>query len=386
MAMLRVIVAFGREGHEYRRFRDQAERAVDARVKLTVRQTVFSLVVNTTTAIGTALVLGVGASHVLQGRLTVGQLLVVMAYIAAVYKPLQAISTTVGALQDQVVSLRMAFDLLDTEQDIKDSPSAVTLPRPHGRVTFDGVHFHYRDRESTLTDVSFDIRPGQVVALVGPTGAGKTTVVSLIPRFYDVHSGRVMVDGLDVRGLTLRSLRQQISIVLQEPLLFSGSIADNIRYGRLEAGDADIVQAAKAAHAHDFIMALPQQYETLLGERGVQISGGERQRVAVARAFLKDAPILILDEPTSSIDSRTEGVILDALERLMVGRTTFLVAHRLSTIRSADLIIVLDRGRIVEQGTHEELLRRDGLFKQLHDLQTRARVTAPEPYAEAPER
>src|SRR5205823_13427933 len=199
----------------------------------------------------------------------------------------------------------------------------------------DGVHFNYQTRVDTLQDIAFEARPGQVIALVGPTGAGKTTLVSLIPRFYDLKAGRILLDGVDVRKLTLKSLRQQVSIVLQEPLLFSGTIADNIRYGRLEAGMEEIQEAARAANAHEFIMALPDQYQTELGERGARLSGGERQRIAVARAFLQDAPILILDEPTAAIDSKTESVILDALDRLMVGRTTFMVAHRLSTVRNA---------------------------------------------------
>jgi ATP-binding cassette subfamily B protein/subfamily B ATP-binding cassette protein MsbA len=371
MSMLRVIVAFGREGYEYRRFRDQGERAVTARVNITVRQTLFSLAVNTTTAAGTALVLGFGAYHVMRGELTVGQLLVIMSYIAAVYQPLEAISYTIGSLQEVFISLKIGFDLLDTEPDIKDTPGAVHIQRARGRVTFERVHFSYKGRVDTLKDISFEAQAGQVIAIVGPTGAGKTTLVSLLPRFYDPNQGCILLDGTDIHKLTLKSLRQQISIVLQEPLLFSGSIANNIRYGRLDASMDDIIGAARAANAHDFIMALPKKYETELGERGAKLSVGERQRIAVARAFLKDAPILILDEPTSSIDSKTEAVILDALERLMVGRTTFIVAHRLSTIRNADVILVLDRGRLVEQGTHENLLQRGGLYKQLYDMQIR---------------
>lgn len=369
--MLRVIVAFGREGYEQKRFREQGERAKRARVKLTVHQTLFALGVNMTTAIGTALVLGFGAYQALQGQMTVGQLLVVMTYIAGVYKPLETISTTVGSLQDQIISLRMAFDLLDTEPEIKDAPDAVEMRRAEGRVTFERVDFSYAGRTETLKDISFEAAPGQVVALVGQTGAGKTTLVSLLPRFYDPLAGRILLDGTDIRRLTIKSLRQQISIVLQEPLLFSCSIADNIRYGRLDATMDEIVAAAQAANAHDFIMELPDKYETLIGERGAQLSGGERQRISVARAFLKDAPVLILDEPTSSIDSKTEAVILDALDRLMAGRTTFMVAHRLSTIRHADSILVMEHGRIAERGTHEELLRDGVLYKHLHEMQTR---------------
>jgi ABC-type multidrug transport system fused ATPase/permease subunit len=278
----------------------------------------------------------------------------------------------VGQLQDMFVMLKIAFGLLDTEPEIKDAPGAVAVGRARGRVAFEGVGFSYGGRRDTLTDVSFEAEPGRVVAIVGPTGAGKSTLVSLIPRFYDPQAGRILLDGRDVRRVKLASLRAQVSIVLQEPLLFSGTIAENIRYGRLEATDAEVVEAARAANAHDFIERLPQKYDTVIGERGVTLSGGERQRISVARAFLKDAPVLILDEPTSSIDSRTEAVILDALDRLMVGRTTFMIAHRLSTVRKADLILVVDGGRVVERGTHEELLEAGGLYRQLHDMQSGA--------------
>ena len=369
VSMLRVIVAFGREDYEHARFREQGQRALDARVDITVRQTVFSLAVNVTTAIGTAMVLGYGAYLVLQQHLTVGQLLVIVAYIGSVYKPLEAISGTIGALQDQLVNLQIAFELLEKEPDIKDGPGAVTIGRARGRVQFEHVSFRYEGRDATLTDICLEAVPGDAVAIVGATGAGKSTLVSLLPRFYEPAEGRILLDGRDIRSLTLASLRRQISIVLQEPLLFSLSIADNIRYGRLDATMDEIVAAARAANAHDFVRALPEGYDTLLGERGAQLSGGERQRISVARAFVKNSPILILDEPTSSIDSKTEAVILDALERLMAGRTTFVVAHRLSTLRSVSKIIVLDQGRIVEQGTHAELLRRDGVYRQLYDIQ-----------------
>jgi ABC-type multidrug transport system fused ATPase/permease subunit len=321
------------------------------------------------TAIGSSLVLGLGAYHVLQGKLTIGQLLVVIAYIASVYKPLETISYTIGTLQNKFVSLQASFDLLDTVPEIKDAPNAKAIQRVRGHVIYDRVHFHYAGRTETLKDISFEARPGQVIGIVGLTGAGKSTLVSLLPRFYDPQKGRILLDGLEARELTLKSLRQQISLVLQEPLLFSGTIAENIRYGRLEATMEEIIAAAKDANAHDFIIRLPKKYDTILGERGAAVSGGERQRISVARAFLKDAPILILDEPTSSVDSKTEGVILDALDRLMVGRTTFLIAHRLSTLQRADGILVLDNGRLVEQGTQEELLRKNGIYKQLYEAQ-----------------
>jgi ATP-binding cassette subfamily B protein len=371
ISMMRVIVAFGREPQEYQRFQQQGEQAKEARVQLTVRQTSFNLAVNLTTAAGTALVLAFGAYRVLEGGLTVGQLLVVMSYIGLVYKPLETISYTIGSLQERFVGLQVAFNLLDTEPEIKDAPDARQIQRAQGHIRFEEVHFEYDGRPETLKNISFEVKPGQVVAIVGQTGAGKTTLVSLLPRFYDPQQGRIYLDGHDIHELAVKSLREQISLVLQEPLLFSGTIAENIGYGRLNASMDEVIEAARAANAHDFIMRLPQQYETPIGERGAQLSGGERQRISVARAFLKDAPILILDEPTSAVDSKTEAIILDALARLMIGRTTFMIAHRLSTIHHADLILVIAHGQLVEQGTHDELVRRNGLYKQLHDMQTR---------------
>ena len=373
MMMVPVVTAFGREDHELSRFRRHSLTTLRARVGITVRQTLFSLCVNMTTATGTALVLGAGSYQALRGRLTAGDLLVVLAYVAAVYKPLESISYTLGSLQDNLTGLRMGFHVLDTKPVIEEARDAVSVPRIAGSVRFEDVSFSYPGRVDTLKRISFDVLPGQVVAVVGPTGAGKTTLASLIPRFYDPMSGRILIDGRDIRELTLKSLRDHISIVPQEPLLFSGTIADNIRYGRLDATMDEVVAAATAANVHDFIVRLSQGYETQVGERGVRLSGGERQRLCVARAFLKNATILILDEPTASIDSRTEGVILDALDTLMMGRTTFMIAHRLSTVRHADVILVMDGGAIVEHGSHDELLVRGGLYAQLHAVQTSQR-------------
>ncbi|MEX2287735.1 MAG: ABC transporter ATP-binding protein [Planctomycetaceae bacterium] len=369
-SMMRVIVAFGREPHEHQRFRNQGERAINARVDVTVRQTLFSLAVNMTTAIGTAGVLGLGAYRVLEGRLTIGHLLVVMSYIAAVYKPLEAIANTLGSLQEKLISQRIAFGILDSTPDVQEVPRPLHLARCRGRVVYENVSFHYRGRLGTLRHISFEAEPGQRVAVVGPTGAGKTTLVSLLPRFYDANQGRILLDGQDIRELTLRSLRDQISFVLQEPLLFSATVAENIRYGRLDATDEEVIEAASAANAHDFVTRLPEGYDTPLGERGARLSGGERQRLCIARAFLKDAPILILDEPTSSVDVKTELVILEALDRLMAGRTSFLIAHRMSTIRDVDSILVLDRGELVQRGTHADLMLQDGLYKHFQEMQS----------------
>ena len=379
MAMLRVIVSFGREPHEFRRFREQGETAVEERVKLTIRQTMFSLLVSTITAAGHAAVFGYGFYLVLEGRLDIGKLIVLLSYLAAVYQPLEAISSSVGLVHSQLVALRGSFQLLDTAPEVREDPRPIRIKRSRGEVVFESVSFGYPGRKDTLHEVTLGARPGERVAIVGPTGAGKTTLMSLLVRFYDPRAGHIYLDGVDLRKLALRSLRGQISVVLQEPLLFSGTVAENVRYGRLDATEEEVVAAARSAGAHDFISALPHGYETELGERGAQLSGGERQRICVARAFVKDAPILILDEPTSSIDSKTEAIILDSLERLMAGRTSFMIAHRLSTVRQADKIVVIDKGRVVERGTHDDLLARHGLYRQLHDAQSGGRFSRQEP-------
>jgi ABC-type multidrug transport system fused ATPase/permease subunit len=273
----------------------------------------------------------------------------------------------------QFITLRGALKLLDTEPEVAEKPDARRVGRVAGHVAFEDVSFSYSGRSGTLVGVSFDAPAGSRIGIVGPTGAGKSTLLSLLPRFYDPQQGRILLDGDDVRDLTLASLREQVSVVLQEPLLFSDTLGENIRYGRLEAREHEVIEAAEAANAHEFITALKHGYGTLIGERGARLSGGERQRISIARAFLKDAPILILDEPTSAIDSKTESLMLDALERLMEGRTTFIVAHRLSTIVDADQILVLNHGAIVERGTHDELVALGGLYSQLHTAQNGAR-------------
>jgi ABC-type multidrug transport system fused ATPase/permease subunit/GT2 family glycosyltransferase len=366
---LKVVVAFNRQDHESDRFEQQGRDAVHERVGVTLAQTVFNLGVGLITAIGTGLIIGVGAHLVLEKQLLLGQLIVVMSYIASMYTPLQTISSTIGDFQNHFVALRFAQELMDTEPDVADAPDAIELHGARGVVVMEHVSFDYPTRQGILRDVSFRADPGQVVAIVGPTGAGKSTLVNLLLRYYDPAAGSVTVDGCDVRDVSQRSLRDQIGLVLQEPLLLEGTVAENIRYGKLDATDDEIVAAAEAANAHDFISTLPRGYDTPLGEGGARLSGGERQRICIARAFVKGAPILVLDEPTSSVDSRTEVGILDALDRLMVGRTTFLIAHRLSTVRHADQILVLDRGELVEHGSHDELVARDGVYRSLYDAQ-----------------
>jgi ABC-type multidrug transport system fused ATPase/permease subunit len=370
MSMLRVIVSFGRERHEHYRFEKQGRVAVDARVRLTVWQTLFGLMVTTATALGTALVLGFGAIHVIQGKISLGELTVLITYIAAVYQPLESISMTIGELHQNFVYFNASVSVLTEDPEVKEDPAPIDLGRARGDIAFEDVSFAYKGRRDTLQDIDFKVHAGQRVAVVGPTGAGKTTLISLLVRFYDPKEGKITIDGVDLKKMSLDSLRSQLSLVQREPLLFSGSITENIRYGRLEATNADIVEAAKAANAHDFISRLPDGYDTELGERGALLSGGERQRICVARAFIRDAPILILDEPTSSIDSRTELVILDALDRLMADRTSFMIAHRLSTVRKADVILVINQGRLVEQGSHEELLMQGGLYYRLYEAQS----------------
>jgi ATP-binding cassette subfamily B protein/subfamily B ATP-binding cassette protein MsbA len=378
LSCLRVVKAFGQEEREQLRFEDNAWAALRARLRLSVEQSLFSSGMGLVTKLSRSLVLLIGGLHVLSGQLSIGELLVIMAYVAQIHGPLETIGQTLSDMQLSMASAERVLEILDVEPEIRDRPGAKTLDRAAGMVAFDHVTFAYRPGQPVLQGISFRAEPGEVIAVVGPTGAGKTTLANLIVRFYDPALGRVCLDGHDLRDLTIRTLRDNIALVIQEPILFTGSIRDNIAYGRPDASTAEIEAAAKAANAHDFIAALPMGYDTNPGERGGRLSGGERQRVAIARAFLKNAPVLILDEPTSSVDSRTELVILEALDRLMVGRTTFIIAHRLSTIRRADHILVVEHGRIVEQGRHADLLEREGLYSQLYRIQTRGLRHGPE--------
>jgi ABC-type multidrug transport system fused ATPase/permease subunit len=303
--------------------------------------------------------------HVLDGTLTVGSLLVVIAYLAAVYNPLSSIAETIGSLQQAIVSARRVREILALSPERLDEPGALDAAHVAGHVSFDRVAFAYDDEHPVLHDVSFVARPGEMVALVGLTGAGKTTLVSLIPRLFEPTRGRVRIDGVDVCRYALRSLRERIALVPQEPVLFTGTIAENIRYGRLDASDEEVEAAARAAHVHEFVQRLPKRYDTQVVEAGATLSGGERQRLGIARALLKDAPILILDEPTSSLDALSEETVFAALRRLREGRTTIVIAHRLSTILDATRILVLHEGRLVAQGTHDDLVASNDLYRRM---------------------
>jgi ATP-binding cassette, subfamily B, bacterial len=353
LTALRVVKAFGQEQRELDRFTTTSMRGVRERITLAVAQGRLGLWVGLATAVGTSMLLWLGASHVLAGQLTLGELLLVMSYLAQLYDPLKSTSRKIASLQGQLASAERAFALLDQAPDVHERNHARRLMRARGEVTFENVSFDYGQGRTVLNEVSLSIPAGTRVGIVGRTGAGKSTMLHLLPRFFDPSSGRVLLDGIDVRAYRVSDLRSQFAIVLQEPMLFSTSIGDNIAYARPGASRDEVIAAARAANVHDFIASLPQGYDSMVGERGMRLSGGERQRIALARAFLKDAPLLLLDEPTSSVDSRTEEGILEALERLMAGRTSFMVAHRLGTLRTCDLLIQFDdagRARVTPRG------------------------------------
>jgi ATP-binding cassette subfamily B protein len=358
LTALRVVKAFGQEKRELDRFATTSMRGVRERVKLAVAQGRLQLWVGLATAAGTAGLLWLGASHVLEGRLTLGELLLVMSYLGQLYEPLKTTARKVASLQAQLASLERAFAVLDLEPDVHEHPHALRLLRARGEIEFDNVSFEYEPGRAILRDLTLSIPAGTHVGLAGRTGVGKSTMLHLLSRFFDPNAGRILLDGIDLRAYRVADLRGQFAIVLQEPMLFSTSIGDNIAYARPSATRDEVIEAARAANAHEFIAKQPQGYDTLVGERGMRLSGGERQRIALARAFLKDAPLLLLDEPTSSVDTRTEAGILEALERLKRGRTSFMVAHRLGTLRTCDLLIQVDdtgRARVTPHAPGMEL-------------------------------
>jgi len=365
LSSVAAVKSFARERHELTRYSQSGDEAMRARLSLTWQESLFSVTITAVTLAGTTLILIVGGLHVLDGRLTVGTLLVVIAYLAAVYNPISAIAHTTGSLQQAIVSARRVGDIFALTPETLDAPDALDASAVTGHVRFESVSFSYGDDRRVLDEVSFEARPGELIALVGVTGAGKTTIASLIPRFFEPTHGRVLVDEVDVSRYSLRSLRERIALVPQQPVLFSGTIADHIRYGRLQASDEEVEAAARAAHSHDFITTLPNGYHTPVAEAGATLSGGERQRLGIARALVKNAPILILDEPTSSLDALSEAGVFDALRRLRRGRTTIVIAHRLSTIRTATRILVLHEGQLMAQGTHDELLASNVLYRRM---------------------
>ncbi len=347
LSAVRVVKAFGREDHEQRRYVRHSSEGMRARIRLSMAEGRYSLAIGLITAVGTAAALWVGVSHVRAGGLTLGNLLLMMSYLSQLYGPLHTIGKKAASLQGYLASAERALAILDQAPDVVERPDARPLPRAAGAVVFRNNCFAYQEGHPVLHDISFEVSAGTRVGIVGRTGAGKTTLLSLLTRFYDPTSGQILLDGVDLRDYKLADLRNQFAIVLQEPVLFSTSIGENIAYARPEASEEEIVKAAKMADAHDFILGLPDGYQTRVGERGMRLSGGERQRISLARAFLKDAPILLLDEPTSSVDLKTEAAILEAMERLMRGRTTFIVAHRLSTLGNCDFRLELENGCLV---------------------------------------
>jgi ABC-type multidrug transport system fused ATPase/permease subunit len=367
----RVVKAFAQEPAELARFERENDTWFDLSAEAAHLRAVNVPLLDLIANMGTVVIVWYGGFLVLHGQLTLGELVAFSAYLGQLIQPVRRLGMILPAIAQATASGERAFEILDAESEVHDRSGAMPLPQVRGHVRFEHVSFAYFGRHRVLDDVTFEVPPGQVVALLGPTGSGKSSIINLIPRFYEATQGRITLDGRDIRSVTLNSLRDQIGIVLQETTLFVATIHENIAFGRPGASEADIVEAATAAQAHEFIMTMPLGYETYVGERGVTLSGGQKQRIAIARALLKDPRILILDDATSSVDTDTEQLIQRALERLMRGRTSFIIAQRLSTVRMADLILVLNKGRIVARGTHEELLRTSDLYTDIYRRQLR---------------
>ena len=366
LSSIRMVHAFGREEFEVRQFHQQARQSLEANLRLTLTNVNSALVISTLMVIGTSAMYYVGTLHVLAGTLTLGSLLVFSAYLLMLYQPLEALTYTTWAMEGATAGAKRCFEILDRQDDVVDSPNAVAISSAKGAIAFQSVSFGYAQDRDVLRDLDLRIDPNQIVGLVGGTGAGKSTLLSLVPRFYDPNKGSITLDGRDLREITKKTLRAQIAIVLQDTLLFSTTVRENIAYGRPEATEEEIVDAARRAQADEFIRQLPDGYASLVGERGGHLSVGQRQRIGIARAFLKDAPVLLLDEPTSALDPTTESAIMDTIKELMRGRTTLIATHRLATIHGLDQIIVLEQGRIVEQGRGPELIARCGVYAKLY--------------------
>ena len=366
LSSIRMVHAFGREEFEVRQFQQQARQSLQANLRLTLTNVNSALVISTLMVVGTAVMYYIGTLHVLAGTLTLGYLLVFSAYLLMLYQPLESLTYTAWAMEGATAGAKRCFEVLDRQDDVVDSPVAIAISSAQGAIAFQAVNFGYAADRYVLRDINLRIEPNQIVGLVGGTGAGKSTLLSVVPRFYDPTTGWITLDGRDIRQITKKTLRAQIAIVLQDTLLFSTTARENIAYGRPDATEEEIIEAARRAQADEFIREMPQGYDSLVGERGGHLSVGQRQRIGIARAFLKNAPILLLDEPTSALDPATESAIMETIKELMRGRTTLIATHRLATIHNLDQIIVLDHGRIIEQGRGPELIARGGVYAKLY--------------------